>query len=109
MYNHIEGLQVDFLANSYLYYIKNTSVIPDGHFDQICKWLVRYIKTSEFKDTKYYNLVRELGTSGSGYYLKEEDYPDNITVIAYKLLRQKEENCEIQLHTIQKELAKNRW
>jgi hypothetical protein len=109
MYNNIEKLQVDFLAHSYLYYIKNTSVIPDGHFDQICNWLIRDMKTTEAKDTKYYHLCRELGISGSGYYLKEEDYPDYITVIAYKLLRQHGERCEIQLNEIEIELGCKRW
>lgn len=100
----IERLQVDFLAHSYLYYIKNISTIPDTFYDQNCKYLYSQMNTEKAKGTKYYNLCKGLDASGSGFYIKEEEYPDEIIKIAYKLQRQNEEKKEMSWEELEKEL-----
>jgi hypothetical protein len=106
--NYIEGLQAQYLAYSYLYYVKDISVISDSFYDQICKWLYDYMKNGvSVNETKYYNLCKDLDTSGSGFYLKEEDYPEYIIKVAYKLYRQSIEKREIKMEEI--DMSSCKW
>lgn len=86
----IEGLQVDFLAYSYLYYYQDISLITDSLYDNICSWLVGHKKKEPeaFRSTKYYELCGELDESGSGFYIKKEDYPERILQVCKRLLLQ---------------------
>jgi hypothetical protein len=97
---YIENLQVEYLAYSYLYYVKNISAISDSHYDQICKWLYDRMTNKVAKETKYYNLCKDLDASGSAFYLKEEDYPEYIIKVAYKLYRQSVEKREIKMEEL---------
>lgn len=97
--------QLRFLAYSYLYYIKNKTLIPDYAYDNSAKWLYETMKKDEenARKTDYYELCKGLDDSGSGFYIKEEEYPDYVKMIAYKLERQKEEKREISLEQIEDE------
>lgn len=98
---HIERLQVDYLVYSYLYYHKDVTLIPDGHYDNICKWLYDYMKTvKEATTTKYYDLCKWLDASGSGFHIKEEDYPTYIKYTAFKLQMQHAQNSELTMQEI---------
>lgn len=101
---NIERLQLRFLAYSYLYYVKDVSLTNDSDYDNLCNWLVRHMKEDEAKETRYYNLCHQLDTSGSAFYLSEEDYPFEIIRLAYKLQRQKEESREITIEELDKEI-----
>jgi hypothetical protein len=86
----INMLQVDFLAYSYLYYQCDISLIPDSLYDNICKWLLLHKENSPdaFIKSRYYDLCKGLDESGSGFYLREEDYPIEIKKVCIRLLQQ---------------------
>ncbi|MNG10277.1 hypothetical protein D3C84_937360 [compost metagenome] len=87
----INRLQVDFLAHSYLYYQCDIGLINDTHYDNICSWLVRHreVNKKDFENSTYYEYCKELET-GSGYDIKEDQYPEKIKRICVRLLKQHE-------------------
>ncbi|MGG3890271.1 DNA ligase LigA-related protein [Metabacillus fastidiosus] len=88
----INRLQIDYLAYSYLYYHCEISLITDGLYDQICGWLWRHkeVNTIDFQNSDYYKICKDLGSEGSAFDLKEEDYPIKIKQICVRLLKQSE-------------------
>lgn len=97
----IERNQVSFLAYSFLYYIHDITVVPDSFYDNLCSWLYRDMQLPEAKETRFYELCKDLDSSGSGFYLKEEDYPSYIVMVAYKLYLQSKEKREITLEELE--------
>lgn len=94
--NHIERLQIQYLTYSYLYYFKNETLVTDSYYDNLCSWLYNHMKkNNDIAKTKYYNLCKGLDMSGSGFYIKEEDYPPYIKWVAFKLLLQRDLKCEV--------------
>lgn len=62
-----------FLSASYAYYIRYESLLSDECFDKMCKWMLDKYETLEHN---HKHLVTKDGLkAGSGYYLKENDYP----------------------------------
>lgn len=100
--------QTNFLVYSYLYYVKDVSLITDNFYDSLCKRLYEFMKYDCAVETEYYNLCKELDLSCSGFYLKEHNYPFEIQKIAYKLQRQAEEKREIKMDELDEEI-KNKF
>lgn len=81
----IERRQRQFLVHSFLYYQLNESVISDEKYDSICKELVE-LQQKHPHTGKYFDKCRGLEDSGSGYYLRKYDYPEEIITTALRLL-----------------------
>jgi NAD-dependent DNA ligase len=62
-----------YLMCSYLYYIRNKSVIPDEQYDKMAKNLLKYWDTFEHQH-KYLVTPDDL-RAGTLYHLKHDDYP----------------------------------
>ena len=76
-----------YLVHSCLYYIWNRPVIEDVTFDAICRRLY-----NEFENIDHhhgYLLDKDALRAGTGYYLKEKDYPLQVQVIAEEILKGK--------------------
>ena len=56
----------EYAAHSYIYYEKNTSLISDADYDQLCKWLCDNYSWMKPYDTNGY-LDKDLLKCGSGY------------------------------------------
>lgn len=78
----IRRLELNYLVHSYLYYIVDEPIVDDGRYDKICKDLVALIPFSSVK----YDITKGLGSSGSGFYIKENQYPDEVKTKAMMLL-----------------------
>lgn len=106
MIRAIEGLEIDFLIYSYLYYIKGETPIHDSNYDYICHWLYNHMQknSNEAKKTAYYDLCKDIDDSGSGFFIREEQYPFKIKLLAYKIMRQHEEHREIKMDELQQEI-----
>lgn len=79
-------LLVDWLVHSYLYYIREESVITDHEFDAIC----RNIRDRFDSITLHHKSLLDRETSGnfkSGFYLKASDYPTVVRACAEAMLR----------------------
>jgi NAD-dependent DNA ligase len=73
-----------YLINSYLYYIKNQTVVSDDTYDMICRRLV-----TEWDQIKHphKNVIDRMSlTAGTGYTLKESDYPSIVKGSVNQLL-----------------------
>ena len=68
-----EQLVPHFLMHSYLYYIRLQSIITDAEYDKLCKRL-----SDEWEGVTHHHkhlIDREALRAGTGFYLKETDYP----------------------------------
>ena len=79
--------QRQFLVHSYLYYVLDEVIIADFKYDRICKELYE-LQQEKPGEGPYWELCKELDASGSGFFLKEDDYPWNVVVTALELLWQ---------------------
>lgn len=62
-----------YLMTSYLYYIKDASVIEDATYDLICKRLKDEWKWIEHPHKHLIDL--QALSAGTGYQMREQDYP----------------------------------
>jgi hypothetical protein len=69
-----------YLMTSYLYYIRDVSLILDHHYDKLCKFMYDNWKHIKHKYKSY--ILKEALVSGTGFYLKKEDYPAEIVTAA---------------------------
>lgn len=90
----IEIFQVNFLAYSYAYYFLNESLVEDSYYDRMCNRLVELMKDDKklAKTTRYFNLCKGLDDSASGFYIKQEDYPQEVVDIVDILIKQRDES-----------------
>ena len=83
-FRFIEDMIGKYLVHSYLYYIMDRTVICDAEYDQICKIL--YENFDNLPDHPHKRLLdRDALRAGSGYHLKDEDYPLIVKNIAGRL------------------------
>ena len=75
-----EQLVPQYLMHSYLYYIEGVSVISDRSYDILCKRLMDEWDDVEHPHKHYVNY--EALSSGTGFYLKREDYPKICSITA---------------------------
>ena len=62
-----------FLSASLAYYCRYESLLSDECFDKMCKWMLKHYDELEHQ---HKHLVTKEGLeTGSGYYLKDSDYP----------------------------------
>lgn len=74
-----------WLSASLAYYIKYESILSDEVFDKLSKYLLDNYDTLKHINK---NLVTKDGLkAGSGYYLKEQDYPLRVRVSTDELVR----------------------
>jgi NAD-dependent DNA ligase len=79
-----ERLVPQYMIHSYLYYIEGTSIISDRSYDLLCIRLL-----SEWDDLchPHKDLIdKESLSSGTGFYLAEEDYPVIAKMTAREML-----------------------
>jgi len=79
-----EQLVAQYMIHSYLYYIEGTSIISDRSYDLLCKRLLR-----EWDDLCHPHkalIDKDALSSGTGFYLKAEDYPSIAKITARELL-----------------------
>jgi len=62
-----------YLMHSYLYYIEGSPVLSDRSYDLLC---IRLLADWDEVEHPHKDIVdKESLSSGTGFYLKEEDYP----------------------------------
>jgi len=71
--NNLNMLVPYYLMASYLYYIEDKSVFADELFDELCSDLLKNWDIVEHRHK--YLIKKEYLNQGTGYYLKETDYP----------------------------------
>lgn len=76
--------QRQFLVHSFLYYKCDESIISDHEYDACCKRLVEAMKSDIAPQSEFYELCKELDSSGSGYYI--QNYPPQIITTALRRL-----------------------
>jgi len=69
-----------YLMHSYLYYIEGTSVLSDRSYDLLCQRLLA--EWDEVEHPHKHIVDKAALGSGTGFYLKEEDYPRIATIAA---------------------------
>ena len=96
-YYSIQQLVYLYLMSSYLYYICDKSYMLDEEFDELCRYLL-----DNFEDVKKVRLSGLLSEdalkSGTGYQLKESDYPKSLRSVAhynYSIIEKKRETWEM--------------
>lgn len=57
-----------YAIHSYLYYVKDSPIISDGAYDELCRWLLKNYKWIKPHDINGY-LDKERLREGSGYHL----------------------------------------
>jgi len=82
-----DNLVAQYLIHSYSYYILDRSLIEDNEYDNICKTLL--MKFEELTHPHKYLLDKEALSAGSGFHLKEEDYPLIVKTTAVMLLKER--------------------
>lgn len=96
----VEFLQRKVLINSIIYYNRDTSLMPDYKFDELCKQLVELQKQVDVEDTMYgYVFYDFVGNTGFDLYygLTEYDqkYLDNIVT---HILTAGKKSVKIKIH-----------
>lgn len=64
-----------YLMASYLYYIRDESMLTDGDFDILCQKLAKAWDQGEITHRHAWLIDRAQLDGGSGNHIKEEDYP----------------------------------
>lgn len=73
-----------YLMTSYLYYVKDKSVVSDRTYDDLCK---RLLAEWNWIEHRHKDLIdREALAAGTGYYIKESDYPLIVKSAAERML-----------------------
>lgn len=96
MYKEISLAFRKFLVNSYAYYKLDKSIISDSEYDEICKLLQNNLtlcneaaqRLHPALYEKYKDEFKDF-SSGSGYYIAEEDYPQIVKDVAHSKIRSK--------------------
>ena len=70
---HPNLLVAYFLICSWLYYVKEISIISDSLFDEICETL--YVHWDDIEHQHKKLIDREALKAGTGYYIPHEKYP----------------------------------
>ncbi len=74
-----------FLMASYVYYLKYSQIMPDYTFDKMCRWMLNNWESIKHP---YKSLIDEEDLScGSGYGIREDQYPKELKERAEKLIR----------------------
>lgn len=73
-----------FLSASYCYYIRYESLLSDEVFDKMCKFLLDSYDKLEHPNKSL--VTKAMLSAGSGYNLKEYDYPNRVKVSAEYLI-----------------------
>lgn len=71
--DHPNLLVAYFLIASYLYYVRDVSIISDGLFDEICETLT--LHWDDVEHPHKHIIDREALKAGSGYYITHDKYP----------------------------------
>lgn len=74
-----------WLSSSYCYYCKNESLMSDEAFDKLSKWMLD--NYSSLQHTNKNLITEDMLKAGSGYNLKQEDYPTRVKVTGEMLIR----------------------
>jgi len=75
-----------FLICSYAYYQRYESLMSDTAFDKMCEYMLKNYDTLEHVNKDL--VTKEMLSAGSGYNLKESDYPLRVQVISDKMIRE---------------------
>lgn len=74
-----------YLMCSYLYYCRNLSLLADHEYDVLCQRL--HQQWNKIKHPHKSFIDRTALTAATGYYLREEQYPDIVVSAANGLAR----------------------
>ena len=73
-----------YLMASYLYYIKDESLLSDAFYDEICKRLA--VLYDNITHVHKHLIDKNQLSAGTGYYLSEECYPNMVKCAALSLI-----------------------
>ena len=74
-----------WLVCSYCYYIRHESLISDEAFDKMSRWM--FDNYDKLEHNHKYLITKEMLIVGSGYNLKEKDYPLIVKVTAEDFIK----------------------
>ena len=75
-----------WLIASYAYYCRYESLLSDTTFDKLSKWLLDNMDSLGHINKEL--ITKDMLVAGSGYNLKEEDYPLRVRLVAQDLISQ---------------------
>jgi hypothetical protein len=75
-----------FLICSYAYYQRYESLLGDSTFDKMCEYMLKNYDTLEHVNKDL--VTKDMLSAGSGYNLRESDYPLRVQVISDELIRE---------------------
>lgn len=75
-----------FLLLSYAYYQLDESLCTDSFFDKMCKWMLD--NYADLEHEHKHLVTKEMLKAGSGFNLKEVDYPSRVRYSAPVLIKQ---------------------
>jgi hypothetical protein len=73
-----------FLSASYAYYCRYESLLADDVFDKLCKYILD--NYDKLQHAHKHLVTKEMLSAGSGYNLKESDYPLIVKVTTEKFI-----------------------
>lgn len=74
-----------WLVGSYCYYLKNESLFKDETFDKLSRWMYDNYDSLEHEHKSL--ITKDMLKAGSGFNLKESDYPLRVKVTADMFIR----------------------
>ena len=74
-----------WLVCSYCYYIRHESLMSDEAFDKMSRWM--FDNYDKLEHNHKYLITKEMLIVGSGYNLKEKDYPLIVKVTAEDFIK----------------------
>lgn len=74
-----------WISASFAYYLRYESLFSDPVFDKLSKWILE--NYDELEHQHKHLVTKEGLKAGSGYYLKEDDYPLRVKVATETLIR----------------------
>lgn len=77
-----------FLVTSYAYYYLNFSIISDEEFDEICQYI--HFNFDEIEHPHKYLLDKESLKAGTGYHIKENQFPTIVKNTAKMLIKERD-------------------
>lgn len=75
-----------YLASSYSYYLRYTSLLSDEVYDKMCLYLLE--NYDKLEHPHKHLVTKEMLQAGTGYNLKEEDYPLIVRITAEGFIRE---------------------
>lgn len=76
-----------YLMSSYMYYINDVNMFKDWEYDDICKKL--YDEWDNVEHRHKHLIDKDSLKAGTGYYLKEADYPEMTKSAAWYYCKQR--------------------